>query len=65
MGGEWVGMGEMSGVSGARRAGLVMAVDAGGVGLLVVREAGPGILPRPCFCGLCKLRPPSRIPAAA
>ena len=57
MGGEGVGMGEMSGVSRARKAGLVMAADAG-VGLLVVGEAGPGILPRPCFCGLCRLRPP-------
>lgn len=32
-------------------------MDANRVGLLVVREARPGVLPRPCFCGLCKLRP--------
>lgn len=27
------------------------------MGLLAVREAKPGVLPRRCFCGLCKSRP--------
>lgn len=47
----------MSGVARARRVGCVMGVDADRVGLLVVREARPGVLPRLCFYGLCKLRP--------
>lgn len=33
--------------------GLVTGADTGEVGLLVIREAKPRILPRPFFSGLC------------
>lgn len=34
-----------------------MGAGTGKVGLLVIREARPSVLPRPFCCGLCKLRP--------
>lgn len=55
--GKSEGTGETSGVARARRVGRVMRVDADRVGLLLVREARPGVLPKLCIYGLCKLRP--------
>lgn len=46
------GTGELSGVARARRGGIVTGAGSIEVGLLVVREAEPGIPPGPFFSGL-------------